>query len=100
MDDFELIRCNACRGRKMIEKLGGVLGECNTCKGSGKIKAADKTKIKADNIDAACEVVPVSENYVEIIDAVAQASPSQIEPAVDIVKTTKVKRAVFKRKKE
>ena len=38
----DLIRCNSCRGRKKVIKLGGIEGDCDTCKGNDKIKACDK----------------------------------------------------------
>lgn len=108
------IRCPACRGRKHVEKLGGIIGECNTCAGSGKIKACDKPIMIAPVVDSAT---------LNIINAVGRVTPNQIDPldaihgstVVDehmvtieepkpstIVRDLKAqgKRAVFKRKKE
>ena len=63
MDD---IRCPACRGAKKVPKLGGMIGECNTCNGTGKIKAIDKP----------VPVVPLVEPVIsEIKSAVANAVP-------------------------
>ncbi len=101
MDD--LVRCPACRGRKQVEKLGGMLGECNTCKGVGQIKSCDKplpsVVLNADNL------------HVDVIDAVSRIVPNPIDPlesqsveevaaVEDIVKRTAKNgtRAVFKRK--
>lgn len=67
----EMIRCPACRGRKQVEKLGGVVGDCNTCKAEGKIKACDKPVIVIPVVDVAS---------IGIIDAVSRMQPSQIDP--------------------
>jgi hypothetical protein len=37
-----LIRCPTCKGQKKLPKLGGVVGECDTCNATGKIKIKDK----------------------------------------------------------
>lgn len=109
------IRCPACRGRKHVEKLGGIIGECNTCSGSGKIKACDKP----------VPVVPVVDaDSVNVINAVGRLQPNGIDPLDAVYGTAMVdehmvtieeppkqstivrdlkaqgKRAVFKRKKE
>lgn len=89
----ELIRCTACRGRKRVEKLGGVIGDCNTCEGSGKIKLADKP----------VPVVSVADSNVsDVINAVSRVTPNQIDDVNDVKQAanTASKRAVFKRKKE
>lgn len=38
----DMIRCTACRGSKIVAKLGGIAGDCSLCNGTGKIKAEDK----------------------------------------------------------
>lgn len=118
-DDLELIRCPSCRGRKQVEKLGGVIGECNTCKGDGKIKQCDKPSPPMSNHDA----VYGSANKVDIVAATARAVPNQVDPlesaqsklqdettpepileveSKSVVKRLNAqgKRAVFKRKQE
>lgn len=118
----ELVRCPSCRGRKQVEKLGGVLGDCNTCLGKGKIKLCDKPLPPLSQSEA------VYGNK-DVIEAVSRAIPCQIDPlertldfnqAPDDIKivydipepvkevetkgikkiNTQGKRAVFKRKKE
>jgi hypothetical protein len=113
----ELVRCPSCRGRKQVEKLGGVLGDCNTCLGEGKIKLCDKPLPPLSQSEA------VYGNK-DVIEAVSRAVPCQIDPLeddasrlqdeliVDVVEpvvvesksvkkiNTQGKRAVFKRKKE
>ena len=91
----ELIRCCACRGSKMVAKLGGILGECNTCNGSGKIKAVDKPK--------PVPVVELDESVADIIDAVEGVSmcggEAVFKPKPKAVVSNGIKRAVFTKKK-
>lgn len=86
----ELVRCPACRGTKKVPKLGGIVGECNTCKGEGSIKAIDKPKPVP---------VLVVEPVKDVIEQVAQAVPvSVVEEKPKAVKTANGKRAIYKRK--
>lgn len=101
----ELIRCPSCRGRKQVEKLGGVLGDCNTCVGSGKIKQVDKYVPVVSEVDVVND---------DVIRAVARMVPNQVDPLesvvyeeikaveVDVVESANIpkKRAVYKRKSE
>jgi hypothetical protein len=98
------IRCPACRGAKKVPKLGGMIGECNTCSGKGTILAVDKPKPVI--------VEPVETN-IDIIKAVAEAVPvSTVEPdkfTVEVLKPVALpeepqikvdgKKALYKRKK-
>ncbi len=109
---LELIRCPSCRGRKQVEKLGGVLGDCNTCKGEGKIKGIDRPLPPMSNHDAVYGKAKDA-----IIEATSRAVPSQVDPlesetvvkGIDSPKMSEAfndvtrpvkKRAVFKRNKE
>lgn len=89
MDGFAMsdtVRCPACRGAKKVPKLGGMIGECNTCSGKGTIFAVDKVK------PVAVEVVEVN---ADIIKAVSDAVPvSTVEPDVKV----DGKKALYKRK--
>lgn len=68
-----------------MPKLGGVIGDCNTCEGVGKIKACDKPMPLATVINE-----PIS----DIVSQVAECLPvSNVDTKID------GKRAVFKRKK-
>lgn len=78
------VRCPACRGRKEMPKLGGIVGECNTCKGTGKIKAIDKP------VPFVPEVAPVINEVVKAVADVVAIS----EPVVKV----DAKKAVFRRK--
>ena len=83
------IRCPSCRGSKKVPKLGGMIGDCNTCNGEGSIQASDKP------IAVVAEIV---EPVKELINQVAECLPvSDIEPVKDV--KIDAKRAVFKRKK-
>lgn len=97
----DTVRCPACRGAKKVPKLGGVIGECNTCKGRGDILAADKPKPVISE--------PVACNQ-EIIAAVSHAVPTSsvtITTDVQLPDSDKVvvdsikidgKKALYKRK--
>jgi RecJ-like exonuclease len=92
----ETVRCPSCRGAKKVPKLGGMIGECNTCAGVGKINVCDKVKIVSSEPDA------ISSNC--IIDAVATAIPFTASEIVPVIETpspdVKVdpKKALYKRK--
>ena len=97
----DTVRCPSCRGAKKIAKLGGIVGECNTCMGKGTILLKDKPvvlKVQALGANAG------------IIGQVARCLPIEpmgrgsvvLDSKVDnVVKNEKVdgKRAVYKRKK-
>lgn len=112
MDD-ELIRCPSCRGRKQVEKLGGVLGDCNTCQGKGKIKSCDKPLPPMSNHDAVYgsksiieHVSNVVPNQVDPLESAASKAQDEAvvveQPKKNVVQklSAQGKRAVFKRKKE
>ena len=61
---MQMIRCPACRGAKKVAKLGGMLGDCNTCIGKGEIKECDKPVIV---------MAPIPEPVAEIVKAVSEA---------------------------
>ena len=93
----ETIRCPACRGAKKVPKLGGMIGECNTCSGKGNILAVDKPKpVIAESlpytnelIKATADCVPASTVNDDIVIDVKHISPdTKIDP----------KKALYKRK--
>jgi hypothetical protein len=90
---LETVRCPACRGAKKVPKLGGVIGECNTCKGKGNILLKDKP----------VPVVAVVDDTNEILNQVADCLPvSEVVPEIEVVKDVKAvesKRVLYKRKK-
>lgn len=93
----DTIRCPACRGCKKVPKLGGMIGECNTCSGKGTILAVDKpVKVEAVTIEAVKEK--------EFINAVADCVPVttlELKQHAVIKPDVKIdgKKALYKRKK-
>lgn len=94
----DLIRCPNCRGSKKVAKLGGMIGDCNACKGKGTIAESDRPlKVVAESlpythdiIKATSEAVPDTTVKDEIvIDVKHISSDAKID----------AKSAVFKRKK-
>ncbi len=64
---MEEIRCPACRGSKKVAKLGGMIGDCNTCKGKGQIKACDKPIMV---------MAPIPEPIADVIKGVSECVPA------------------------
>jgi len=87
----ELVRCPCCNGAKKVPKLGNIIGECNACDGTGKIKECDVVKpiVNEPNV-----------NVDEIIEAVESALPVSNLELSDSAKAKKIelKRALYKRK--
>jgi len=82
MSDIDTVRCTSCRGSKQVPKLGGIIGDCNTCQGTGKVK----------HVPICAPIVhPESVYKVDpVIAAVAQVQP--------VVKVAKDGRTIYKRK--
>ena len=110
----DLVRCLSCRGAKKVQKLGGILGDCNTCDGTGKVKASEiakpvvveKVETAKSVIDAVSQCVPTSISDKK--QSIAKAKPfkkkdalksvdSGSEPVIEDAKLD-IKKAVFKRK--
>jgi uncharacterized NAD-dependent epimerase/dehydratase family protein len=93
----EMVRCPSCRGSKKVAKLGGVIGDCNTCEGKGQIKAVDKPVPVVAPI-----VVPVSE-VMEATARVIQSAPKvgniPIEKIQAAVESVSKPTNIYKRKK-
>lgn len=95
---MDKIRCPACRGSKKVAKLGGIIGDCNTCSGSGQINACDKP-VPVITIAEITESAIIS----QVADCVPTASiPDKftIEVLHPIEPDIKVdpKKAIYKRK--
>lgn len=67
----ELVRCPACRGAKKVCKLGGMVGDCNTCKGKGEVKLSEKPIMVMS---------PIPEPVAEVVKAVSEAVAVSPEP--------------------
>lgn len=82
------VRCPSCRGSKKVAKLGGIVGECNTCDGNGTIQRCDKVMpivVDTASIDSC------------VVTAVANCLPVT---TVDTVADIKVgKKVLYKHKK-
>lgn len=88
------IRCPSCRGAKKVPKLGGMIGECNTCIGKGTILLADKPA-KPEPVT----LVDVISK--ELINAVADSVPAttiEVNPAIEPDVKIDGKKALYKRK--
>ncbi len=82
------VRCPACRGAKKVPKLGGIVGECNTCTGKGTILESEKVS----------KVVPATITPVsDVISAVADSVPAS---TVEVDVKVDGKRALYKRKRK
>ncbi len=102
----DTIRCPACRGAKKVHKLGGMVGECNTCVGKGSILFADKPKPVINEpvvnegvvISSVADCVPASdinpfkEKTIAVLDSIKPK-----EESTDI--KVDGKRALYKRKR-
>lgn len=89
---MDKVRCPACRGAKKVPKLGGMIGECNTCIGEGSILASDKPKpVLAVEVDSNADIIKAVSKAVPI-----QADLNDAKPAESF--KLDGKKAVFKKK--
>lgn len=87
----DTVRCPSCRGAKKVPKLGGIIGECNTCRGKGNILASDKPRpVIAPVVEPVAEVIAAVADCITVTDTKPVANESDIK--VD------AKRAIYKRK--
>ena len=91
---MDKVRCTVCRGAKQVMKLGGVMGNCNLCKGVGEINACDVPVVKPVVVELPSD---------DVIKQVANAVPASKEPErLEVPKEVDVKvdgkRAIYKRK--
>lgn len=92
---MEKVRCCQCRGTKKYAGLGGIIGDCRLCKGTGLM---DKVEI--------VKQVEVIEPLASIVDQVANAIPPVIERPVitldpeveEVPMKLDAKKVIFKRK--
>lgn len=103
------VRCPACRGSKKVAKLGGMIGECNTCSGSGQINASDKPvpviameQPAVDNvIKAVANSVPATTLELKDVPTHSHVEHKATINTLPVTPDTKIdpKRALYKRKK-
>lgn len=87
---MDQVRCHNCKGNKKISGFGNIVADCNLCKGTGYVSAAEilKAAIKSEPV---ADIVDIKK---QVADVVA------IEPEIVVEQDIKVdaKRATFKRK--
>jgi hypothetical protein len=92
-----LMRCPTCKGQKKLAKLGGVVGDCDTCEASGKIKVKDKPVPFVVNRDDI-----LSPAFPEIVKEVSSVEPELLPaiPSLSAVQALKAqgKKVAFKHK--
>lgn len=96
---MDKVRCPVCLGAKKVAKLGGMIGDCNNCKGEGTVEQEERL----------VTVVPVVNCDVdEIKKAVSNALPInvQVQKVVEPIKLEKKpvvkvdpKKVLYKHKK-
>lgn len=93
---IDLINCPACRGSKLVAKMGSVMGDCLSCNATGKINREDKPEVveflSADIFGGVTDLVKQVSNVQDINEFVAHET---VVPAEVIEK----QRKVFKRNK-
>ena len=67
----ELVRCPCCRGSKKVAKLGGIVGDCDHCDATGKVKPTPKVIVDQ-----------IVDDTVSIVDAV-----SRVHHSADIIES-------------
>lgn len=67
---MEKVRCSNCRGAKKVPKLGGMIGECNGCKGTGVMDACDRPVLA--KVEPAVSVNSLIEQVSECLPVVEQ----------------------------
>lgn len=86
---LDKVRCPACRGAKKVPKLGGMVGECNTCTGVGSIPKSEKVETLISTPMPAVD---------SLIESVAKCVPVACTDSVVNDVKIDVSKAVFKRK--
>lgn len=106
---MDKVRCFACKGRRVVTKLGGITGDCDLCKGSGKVDKTVNDEHKPMSIVAVIQepiaISPLSED-VSIIKQVSECVETKVDrvekkeeqKAVADIKVDR-RKAIYKRKK-
>ncbi len=88
---MNMIRCPHCRGTKKVPKLGGIIGECDSCNATGKISVEDRP-----NYSQKIEQELVGDIIKQVADSVPIAVNEVIEEPLVKVDT---KRTLYRQKK-
>lgn len=91
------VRCPSCRGAKKVPKLGGMIGECNTCKGDGQVNPRDippPVKVEAlpiehEIVKAVSECIPASTREIQSAPVEGNIPVAKIQAAVNSVSAKK-----------
>lgn len=97
---MDKVRCSSCRGAKQVAKLGGMLGECNLCNGTGSILASEKIKIaEIETVAPASELIKkvASVAAIKIEKPMKDVIADCVVPVTEAVKVDP-KKAIYKRK--
>lgn len=96
---MDKIRCSHCRGGKKVAKLGGMMGDCNLCNGTGLMNQCDKPQsVVAAPVENASDIIKAVASVAAVkiekpaSEAVEIEQPAMIQPKVD------PKKAIYKRK--
>lgn len=99
---MDKIRCSNCRGAKQVAKLGGMLGDCNLCLGTGLITAQDKpVAVVAQSLPMTDAIIKATANIAAIQinkpmnEVISDAVVNTAEPVID---KPDGKKAIYKRK--
>lgn len=96
----DTIRCPACRGAKKVAKLGGMMGECNTCKGDGHINAIDKpVPVVAEPMFATTDIISQVGECTLPMATLSISHTNTSIPCNDESVKVDPKKAIYKRKK-
>lgn len=106
---MDKIRCPNCRGMKQVAKLGGMMGDCNLCLGTGSVTEKPKPVIVEavepvnDIVKRVADCVPTT--TLELKEDEGLPTDKQLAEiqAIQEGKETQIKvdpkRAIYKRKK-
>ena len=91
---MDSIRCSNCRGAKKVAKLGGMIGDCNLCLGTGLMAGDERSKA------VTVEAVEPASDVIKAVASVAAIQINKVEPVIEAVEPVKVdaKKAIYKRK--
>lgn len=104
MEDTK-VTCPTCRGAREMMKLGGMMGKCNLCEGTGKINHSDlpaiKEIIRAQHVEEFVkrvgEAIPWTGNKMQSVKAVPAQEVQKPQSIQDTIKVER-KKALYKRK--
>lgn len=82
---MDKVRCSNCKGAKQVAKLGGMLGDCNLCAGTGSMIAQTKMVAPVEVVEPVADIIKQVSNLVAVK---VEESQVKVDP----------KKAIYKRK--